>query len=102
MFISTSRNHARLDKDDMLSTVSIRAIVKNALKAIGINDSRHTAHSLRHTTCTLALKSGEELTNVQQMMRHARIDTTLIYSHALEREKNNAELAVGRMIFGEK
>lgn len=102
MFISTSRNHAKLDKDDMLSTQSIRAIVKDALKKIGINDSRHTAHSLRHTACTLALKSGEELTNVQQMMRHARLDTTLIYSHALEREQNNAELAIGRMIFGDK
>ena len=101
MFVSTSRNHAKLDKDDMLSTVSIRAIVKNALKEIGINDSRHTAHSLRHSACTLALKSGEKLESVKMAMRHARVETTLIYSHLIEREKNNCELAVGKMIFGD-
>lgn len=102
MFISTSRNHKKLDTDDELSTVSIRTIVKNALKAIGINDSRHTAHSLRHTACTLALKSGERLESVKMAMRHARVETTLIYSHLIEREKNNCELAIGKMIFGDK
>ena len=100
MFVSTSRNHAKLDKDDMLSTQTIRAIVKKALKTIGINDSRHTAHSLRHSMITLALKSGEDLESVKMAARHARVETTLIYSHAIEREKNNAELAVGKMIFG--
>lgn len=99
LFTSTSRNHTA-DKDDELSTQSIRAIVKAAMKKIGLNDSRHTAHSLRHTCATLALKSGEDLTNVQQMLRHSNIQTTLIYSHALERENNNCELAVGKMIFG--
>lgn len=99
LFVSTSRNRG-VDSDDELSTQAIRAIVKDAMKAIGLNDSRHTAHSLRHTAATLAIKAGEELTNVQAMLRHKNITTTMIYNHALEREKINPEAAVGKMIFG--
>lgn len=102
LFVSTSRNHAKLDKDDELSTQAIRAIVKKAMKDIGFDDSRHTAHSLRHTAATLMLRSGEELSNVKQVLRHANVQTTMIYAHALEREKNNAELAVSNLIFGEQ
>jgi integrase/recombinase XerC len=101
LFVSTSRNHAKLDKDDELSTQAIRAIAKAAFKAIGFNDSRHTAHALRHTAATLMLRSGEDLNNVKQVLRHSNIQTTMIYAHALEREKNNAELAVSNLIFGE-
>ncbi len=99
LFVSTSRNHSA-DADDELSTQTIRAIVKKAMKAIGLNDSRHTAHSLRHTAATLALKAGEDVQHVQQMLRHKNIQTTLIYSHAVERENINPERAVGKLIFG--
>ena len=102
LFVSTSRNHAKLDTDDELSTQTIRAIAKKAMKAIGFDDSRHTAHSFRHTAATLGLRAGKELVEVQQMMRHARVDTTLIYSHALEREKNDTEFAIDSLIFGKK
>lgn len=102
LFVSTSRNHAKLDKDDELSTQAIRAIVKQAMKIIGFNDRRHTAHSLRHTAATLALRTGEKIENVQNVLRHKNIQTTLIYAKALEREKNNAELAVSNLIFGEQ
>lgn len=100
LFMSVSRNHSA-DADDELSTQAIRAIVKQAMKDIGYDDSRHTAHSLRHTAATLMLRSGEELENVKQVLRHSNVQTTMIYAHALEREKNNAELAVSNLIFGE-
>ena len=101
LFVSTSRNHiAAYDANDMLSTQAVRAIVKDAMKAIGLNDSRHSAHSLRHTAATLALKAGEDLTNVQAMLRHTNISTTLIYSHALEREKINPERTIDNLLFG--
>ena len=100
LFVSTSRNHAKLDKDDELSTQAIRAIAKTAFKAIGYDDRRHTAHSLRHTAATLMLRAGESLENVQTCLRHENIQTTLNYAHALKREEINSELAVGNLIFG--
>ena len=99
LFVSTSRNHAKFDKDDELSTQAIRAIVKSAMKKIGYDDRRHTAHSLRHTAATLMLRSGEDLNNVKEVLRHENVQTTLIYAHALEREKNNAEIHASDLIF---
>lgn len=100
MFVSTSRNHTA-DTDEQLSTRTIREICKKAMKAIGLDDKQHSAHSLRHSACSIALAAGEALPDVKDMMRHARLDTTLLYQHAYTREKNNAELTVGKMIFGE-
>lgn len=100
LFVSTSRNHAKLDKDDELSTQAIRAIAKAAFKKIGYDDRRHTAHSLRHTAATLMLRAGEPLENVKTCLRHENIQTTLNYARALKREEINAELAVSNLIFG--
>ena len=100
LFISTSRNHKKLAKDDELSTQAIRAIAKAAFGKIGFKDSRHTAHSLRHTAATLMLRTGQPIENVKDVLRHENIQTTMVYAHALEREKNNAEIAVGNLIFG--
>ena len=45
LFMLRSRNHTA-DKDYELSTQAIRTIVKKAMKAIGFDDSRHTAAML--------------------------------------------------------
>lgn len=100
MFVSTSRNHTA-DTDEQLSTRTIREVCKKAMKAIGLDDKQHSAHSLRHAACSIALAAGESLPDVKDMMRHARLDTTLLYQHAYTREKNNAELTIGKKIFGE-
>ena len=73
----------------------INSIAENAMRNIGIDDRRHSAHSLRHTAATLALLNGKKLANVQQTLRHSNINTTMIYAHALERE----ELTVSNAIF---
>ena len=74
-----------------MTTRSISRLIKNALLKADINDKRLTAHSLRHTAITNALKGGANLQEVKTMARHANINTTLIYSHNLERMANPAE-----------
>lgn len=100
LFVSTSRNR-RADTDDFMSTVSIRSIVKDAMRTIGFDDNRHTAHSLRHTCATLALRQGQDLQQVQQLLRHQNIQTTMIYSHSLEREQNNTENIIADALFNQ-
>lgn len=68
-----------------LTTRSISRTVKNSLLKIGLNDSRLTAHSLRHTAITLALKGGATIQEAQALGRHANINTTLIYCHNINR-----------------
>ena len=94
--VSNFSNGTRIVKN------SISRLCKEAFKNIGLNDARITAHSLRHTACTLALENGTSLEETQQMMRHADISTTMIYNHALQREKNKGTNNVANAIFGSK
>ena len=89
------------DSGQRLTTRSISRICKNALVDADLNSSRLTAHSLRHTSATLALKNGATVEQVQQVLRHADINTTMIYVHDVDRERNAAEDLVARAIFDE-
>lgn len=95
LFTSTSRNNY----GERMTTRSIRAIAKNSMVEAGFNSDRLTAHSMRHTAGTLALLNGASTREVQQLLRHSNINTTMIYAHELDREKNNSELKVANAIF---
>ena len=74
-----------------MSANSISRIVKTSMKVAGYNSKRLTAHSLRHTAATTALKAGATLREVQQFLRHTSIAITQIYLHELDRLNNRAE-----------
>ena len=74
--------------------------MKEALKRIGIDDPRFTAHSLRHSAITFALLAGAELADAQAMARHADISTTMVYSHHVDRMANAAEDRVAELLDG--
>ena len=95
LFASESSNC----KGNRLSTVTISCTVKKFFKAAGFNSSRLTAHSLRHTAVTLALKDGARLDEAQRFARHANIQTTMIYNHSLEDADNSCADRVGKLIF---
>lgn len=73
-----------------LSVSAISRIAKNLMRAVGIDDKRLTAHSLRHTAVTVALLNGATIQQAQALARHVNIQTTLRYSHNLERLSNPA------------
>ena len=60
---------------------------------------RLTAHSLRHTAATLNLLNGATIEETQQLLGHSNINTTMIYSHALERINNHSEQRIAKAIF---
>ncbi len=82
-----------------LTTNSISRIVKNALRSCGFDSPRLTAHSLRHTGVTIAILEGSTLQEAQQLARHASINTTMIYNHALDRANNKSEARIAAKIF---
>lgn len=95
LFTSTSNEN----KGERLTTRTISKIAKTSLVNAGLNSDRLTAHSFRHTAGTLALMNGAELTQVQQLLRHTNINTTMIYLHSIDRAKNNSEAIVADAIF---
>jgi integrase/recombinase XerD len=70
---------------------TISWIIKETLRNIDIDDSRLTAHSLRHTAVSLSIKNGASLIQAQAMARHSDPKTTMIYFHNHERIKSGAE-----------
>lgn len=93
-------SEANKNKGTRLTTRSISRIVKSRLQQAGFDSERLTAHSLRHTAGTLNLINGGTLEETQQLLRHTNINTTMIYTHHLERAKNDSEARIARAIFG--
>ncbi len=98
IFISVARNNW----GNRLTRRSIQRIVDKYLKASGL---KHTpgrtlsAHSLRHTAGTLALRTGSDLRQVQDLLGHADPRTTAIYAHVGDRWENNPALKFGVTLF---
>lgn len=88
------------DAGSRMTTRSVSRLVKGYLVEAGFNSDRLTAHSLRHTAVTLALLAGKTLAEVQQMARHKKLDTTMIYNHALDMANNTCSEAVYNAVFG--
>jgi integrase/recombinase XerD len=63
-----------------LSRVGAWAVIKRAARTAGIT-KRVSPHTLRHTFATHLLEGGADLRAVQEMLGHADLATTQLYTH---------------------
>ena len=59
---------------------NVEKIIRRISERSGLTGKRISPHILRHTTATQALRSGMPVQDIQQLLGHSNIATTMIYA----------------------
>lgn len=68
-------------KGGRMSVDAVQRMLNKYLLKAGLDPSLYSPHKLRHTAATLMLKTGVDVRTLQELLGHANLNTTQIYTH---------------------
>ena len=68
-------------QNQRISVKTVQWVVKTSLKKAGLDSMEYSVHKLRHTAATLMYRNGVDIRVLQEILGHANLGTTQIYTH---------------------
>lgn len=70
------------ERGKQINKCTVERIVKNEIKAAGLDDKKYSCHKLRHTCATILYKEAKvDIRLLKDILGHESIATTQIYTH---------------------
>jgi site-specific recombinase XerD len=80
-------------KSTRMSVDAVQDMLNKYLQKSGLDPKLYSPHKLRHTAATLMLQNGVDIRTLQELLGHANLSTTQIYTHIDNEGLRTAALA---------
>lgn len=95
IFISESNNNY----GNGVTTKTLRREIKKIFKRFGLDSDTFSLHSMRRTFATISYLNGADVKEIQQVLRHRSMATSMRYINQCVRDSFNTELNVSKLVF---
>lgn len=74
------------EKGTRLQKSGVQRVIRDVIKAAGLDDDHVLVHVLRHSFATLNYQNNVDIRALQKMLGHENISTTQIYTHVSDKK----------------
>jgi site-specific recombinase XerD len=88
VFPANSRSidpRANIERRHHIDNTTLQRAVKKAINEAGINKNA-SCHTFRHSFATHLLENGYNVRNIQDLLGHKDLNTTMIYTHVMNQQ----------------
>lgn len=72
------------NRKQRMSNRAIQHMIEKYITKAGFDSRKYSTHKLRHTAATLMYREGVDIRTLQQLLGHASVATTQIYTHVVD------------------